>query len=174
MDEHKSEITELEARAFDVHCEISSTAHIRTKELLMAKKADIDRKLAELRSHRDIEEEKQYAEKLDTLIKENRLFISFAVNTERIPIDEKGKVQVTFKPCNHRKTFTITELRLSQMGNNRTKFETWVRILKSNIIHSGAMRCEECRKNKEKRFQTLRRYTHATPPQLNWELHALR
>jgi len=174
MDEHKFEIEELQRRAFDLGSKITSTDHQPTKKSLIAEKAAIDLKLEHLRRHRTIEEEKQYSEKLETLIKENRLFISFSVNNQRINIDEKGKVQVTFTSCNHRKSFPITELRLSQVENNRTKFERWVRILKTNITYTGEMRCRECQKNKEQRFQRLRRRTKEPTPKIRWELRALR
>lgn len=169
-----NEIKELEDRAFNLHSQATATTHIKTKESLMAEEAAINLKIEHLRTLQNEENEKQYSEKLQTLITENRNLIFFSVNGERIEIDKKGKVEIRFTPCGHTKTMQIARLQLHHHENNRIKFETWVRLLKTNTVYSGGLSCQECRENKKKRFQTLRRYTHKSIPKLSWELRALR
>lgn len=171
---HKLEIEELEERTFMLGSQITSTTHRKTKESLMAEKSAINLKIDHLRILQDAENEEQYSEKHHTLIIENREFIFFSVNGERIFINPKGEVEFKYAPCGHKKHMPISDLRLHQHENNRIKFETWRRLLKENMVYNGAMKCEQCLKDKEKMFQQFRR--HGTRPisKVSWELRALR
>ncbi len=126
----------------------------------------------ELQKH-DLEQP-QYDKKLELLITENKEFILFSVNGTKVSIRKDLTVQVTFLPCQHKQQLPMKDfLRNPNNPNSKSLFERWIDMIRNNITYSGALNCQECRKNKEKRFAKFRRYDDKPIGRASWTLRKL-
>jgi len=168
-------IKTLENESFKMHGIITSERHIPTKDRLSANRAKVTQEVDVLKDKRHQLEETHYDGKLETLITENKTFIFFSAHSARILIDEHNEVEVTFAPCGHKHTFKIRD-RLRNytiQQSNKSLFDRWRRMMKENVVYSGGMNCQQCRKDKEKRFAKLRRRDNKPIGSLRWELRKL-
>ena len=175
MKELETKIGELEAQSHILNGKIMSESYIHTKTELQKEQAQIKGELTALYLKRDEAIEEDSIKKLHDLIIENRTFISFKVNNDRIEVDKKGNITITFSRCKHQRTFPISE-RL-QANTKRGLFERWRRLLnpiQTTTLTTGTITCVECRKAKNKKLKLWGRYTNTPIPSLAWELRILK
>jgi len=141
------EIKELEQQVFDLHCHITAETHIPTRKKLSAEKAELKTRLSHLRTKKEQMENKEFTEKLEHLIRENRKLIFFAVRNTRISIPKNLTVELVFYPCGHTQKLYLPHLIKKHNLPVRSLFEEWTNLLKSNEIRScNRVECPQCRK----------------------------
>ena len=166
-------IAELEGQSFKLHADIMREPFLGHKKPLMAKRAKILQEINDLRLKKEELENKEYTEKLEDLIRENRELIFFSVRNTRIPIPEDLTVELVFHPCSHKEKWYLPNLLTKPHIPMKSLFEMWVHFLNSNEIRSCShVPCQECRKE---RPSTLRGKSILAEPfgHIDWTLRRL-
>lgn len=173
----KPKLEQLQDQSEKLHSRIMATTHVPTRKQLQTERAKILGQINILTDKKHRIEQAQYAKKLNDLISENRDFIFFSVNNARTQIQEDGSVEVTFSPCKHKHKFPIKQLLTNhQVEPNYREGDTlqrWQNMMRRNETYSGSMNCSQCRKDKEKRFNLLRKRNNKPIGRLTWELRKL-
>lgn len=155
--ETKTNLKELQERAFDLHSEIIATPHLPTRRKLMQKRGKILTEIRILEAERDVDREKTAKKDLDELLTKTKPLLSVSINREKQQITEKLTVELTFQPCGHKRTLKLKELlRSFEFHQNKrvpTSEErlltTWKLLFEMNSTAQGTRNCRKCQADKK-------------------------
>jgi hypothetical protein len=143
-------LADLYQQKQDIETSMMTTRDFKLKRKLEEEKGKIWLQICELETKIQHVKEKEAEKTLETLVKENRVFIFVSANGKRLEISEKLEVELVFEPCKHRETIKVMELlRNPQYPSNTNLLDHWQRLLSEDSTITTMRLCEQCQKDRE-------------------------
>lgn len=150
----KLNLKELQAEAFDLHCEIVGTSLLRRKRQLMKEENVILGKIRILQMEHEANREESAKKDLHALLTDPLLFVS--INRKKQTITKDLTVELIFNPCKHKKRIKIQELLRGYTHtegkrvplSEQNLYMQWKLLFEMDSSASGSRNCEQCQKEK--------------------------
>ena len=152
----ESKLVELWQQKENLSIKMRCEPDLRLKRKIELEKATIHKQISELQQKVDVEKDNEAIEQINKMLKDNILLIHVECNKYRI--QPKETVEITFKPCSHKKKLKLAELlrayttfeaRNVPESNNRL-LQRWEREIKHGQTFFVTFNCNQCKKEKHK------------------------
>lgn len=161
----KEEKTELQQEEQHLHGEVMHETYKRRKQPIIEERKKISSKIAE--KQQQIKKLKNIiaTEKLDKLIRQERMYLSLSIFNHQTPIPDNLKLKLKFRGCKHKITMHVKHLfqRYERVGGKIIKvpdaglLPTWQSFIKHRGARDGRIMCRKCGKG-----------------YIDWELHRMK